>query len=158
MKKLLTLVAALLLSTGAFAQEKGDMAVNGTAGFSLTIYGGEAYAGFLLNAGFTYFVIDNLGVSLSASIEEHFHLTPSATYFMPLTERLYYTPTVSLDFLIKSPIGFGISLEYAAFEYRLNDHWALNTSLGELSLAFSGGTTVGLNINTGSALGVWYYL
>ena len=113
MKKLFTLAAALLLGASAFAQNQGDMAVKATTFFSYYNSHNKALdismdgTNFAIGAGFTYFVIDNLGVSLDATYAtgNTVALTPSVSYFIPIASNFYYTPTLGLSTCSGNQVG-----------------------------------------------------
>ena len=169
MKKLFTLAAALLLGASAFAQNQGDMAIKATTLFNywhsydktLGITTIDA-TNFEIGAGFTYFVIDNLGVNLDvtyASGANSVGITPSVSYFVPIASNFYYTPTLGFDFLIQNPFCFGIDLSFIGFEYRLNDLLAFDFSLGNLVFATDkNDTDFSIGVNTGGNIGVRFYL
>lgn len=167
MKKLFTLAAALLLGASAFAQNQGDMAVKATTFFSYYNSHNKALdismdgTNFAIGAGFTYFVIDNLGVSLDATYAtgNTVALTPSVSYFIPIASNFYYTPTLGLNFVIQDPFTFGIDLSYIAFEYRLNDLLAFDFTLGNLTFDTNEDSNdFSIGVNTGGNIGVRFYL
>ena len=170
MKKLFTLVAALLLGANAFAQNQGDMAIKATTYFNYDNHIDKATNGLLNNehtnfsigAGFTYFVIDNLGVNLDvtyASGANSVGITPSVSYFGPIASNFYYTPTLGFDFLIQNPFCFGIDLSFIGFEYRLNDLLAFDFSLGNLSFYTNeNANDFSIGVNNGGNIGVRFYL
>ena len=169
MKKFFTLVAALLLGANAFAQNQGDMAIKATTLFNywhsydktLNVTTIDA-TNFEIGAGFTYFVIDNLGVNLDvtyASGANSVAITPSVSYFVPIASNFYYTPTLGFDFVIQNPFSFGIDLSFIGFEYRLNDLLAFDFSLGNLTFATDkNDTDFSISVNTGGNIGVRFYL
>lgn len=168
MKKLFTLAAALLLGASAFAQNQGDMAIKATTAFSYynntnkTLGVTVDNTTFAIGAGFSYFVIDNLAVSLDlgyVSGADTFIITPSASYYVPLSSNFYYTPTLGFNFVIQDPFTFGIDLDVIAFEYRLNDLLAFNFALGNISFdtnKYDNDFTIGLN--AGGNVGIRFYL
>lgn len=169
MKKFFTLVAALLLGANAFAQSQGDMAIKATTFFNYwngtdkTLGINMESTTFEFGAGFTYFVIDNLGVSLDATYTANggnsVTLTPSVSYFVPVTSSFYYTPTLGFNFVIQDPFTFGIDLSFIAFEYRLNDLLAFDFSLGKLSWATNEDESdFNIGVNAGGNIGVRFYL
>ena len=169
MKKFFTLVAALLLGANAFAQNQGDMAIKATTLFNYwnntdkTLGITLDNTIFEIGAGFTYFVIDNLGVSLDATYTANggnsVTLTPSVSYFVPITSSFYYTPTLGFDFVIQDPFTFGIDLSFIGFEYRLNDLLAFDFSLGNLVFATNkNDTDFSIGVNNGGNIGIRFYL
>ena len=169
MKKLFTLAAALLLGASAFAQNQGDMAIKATTLFNYwnttdkTLGITMDATTFEIGAGFTYCVIDNLGVSLDATFTANggnsVTLTPSVSYFVPITSSFYYTPTLGLDFVIQDPFTFGVGLSFIGFEYRLNDLLAFDFSLGNLVFSTNeDDTDFSIGVNTGGNIGVRFYL
>ena len=169
MKKLFTLAIALILGANAFAQNQGDMAIKATTLFNYwnntdkTLGLTMDATTFEIGAGFTYFVIDNLGVSLDATFTANggnsVTLTPSVSYFVPITSSFYYTPTLGFDFVIQDPFTFGINLSFIAFEYRLNDLLAFDFSLGNLSFATDkNDNDFQIGVNNGGNIGVRFYL
>lgn len=169
MKKLFTLAAALLLGASAFAQNQGDMAIKATTLFNYwnntdktTGFALESTV-FEIGAGFTYFVVDNLGVSLDATYTANggnaVTLTPSVSYFVPIASNFYYTPTLGFDFVIQNPFTFGINLSFIGFEYRLNDLLAFDFSLGNLAFATDKNENdFSIGVNNGGNIGVRFYL
>lgn len=168
MKKLFTLAVALLFGASAFAQNQGDMAIKATAAFQYynstdkTLNITVDNTNFAIGAGFSYFVIDNLAVSLDlgyASGANSFLITPSVSYYVPLSSNFYYTPTLGFNFLIQDPFNFGVDLDVVAFEYRLNDLLAFNFGLGNISFdtdKYDNNFNIGLN--TGGNVGIRFYL
>lgn len=169
MKKLFTLAVAFLFGASAFAQNQGDMAIKATASFnynSTTTKGAVNLTAddtnFSGGLGFTYFVIDNLGVSLDVNYNGELDavgITPSVAYYVPLASNFFYTPTLGFDFIIRDPFRFGIDLHFAAFEYRMNDLLAFNFSLGAVSFATDNDFNIfNIGVNNGGSIGVRFYL
>ncbi len=169
MKKFFTLAAALILGANAFAQNQGDMAIKATASFNYNSTTTKGAVGITVDdtnfsggLGFTYFVIDNLGVSLDVNYNGDLDvvgITPSVAYYVPVANSFYYTPTLSFDFMIRDPFRFGIDLHFAAFEYRLNDLLAFNFSLGAVSFATDKDVNIfNVGVNNGGSVGVRFYL
>ena len=168
MKKLLVLFVALCIGATSFAQNQGDMAIKATASFSYNMtydktFGTSADGSvFFGGLGFTYFVIDNLGVALDVNYNGRLDavgIVPSVSYYLPIADNFYYTPTLGLNFIIRNPFRFGVDLHFAAFEYRLNDLLALNFSLGAVSFATDKNYNLfDIGVNNGGSLGVRFYL
>lgn len=168
MKKLFTFAVALILGANAFAQNQGDMAINATTYFNYwnstdkTLGVTMDATNFAIGAGFTYFVIDNLGVNLNVMYESGGNavsIAPGVSYFVPITSNFYYTPTLSLDFVIQDPFTFGVNLSFVAFEYRMNDLLAFDFSLGNLLFDTNKyDTDFQIGVNSGANIGVRFYL
>jgi hypothetical protein len=175
MKKILFTLCALILGLSAHAQTKGNIVIGGSlelsttgtktsithSGSTTTTEGdGEFMGGIGVNGG--YFINDNIligvGLGYNGTSEEDgtdinrqniFQLAPYASYYVKLSDKFYYTPTVKLGFefagnntldttdgSINNQISaFGIDLTFkpAAFEYRANEKIALGLSLGDLT-------------------------
>ena len=126
MKKTLAIIAGCLIAaTSAFAQEKGEMAIGGTLGFSggtsnsqsIVHINGERNASkmsknphgsFTIGPEFSYFVIDNLQLntgfrydmsSWKGSGSDHKYMFGiGLNYFVKITDRFYYAPGFYYDF------------------------------------------------------------
>ena len=98
MKKLFLTLCVALFSVGAFAQEKGEMAVGGSLNFNTDA------SMFGIGARYQYFIIDNLrgdgeftyyfkkdGVSM-------FTVLASANYLFPIADQFAVYPIAGLGF------------------------------------------------------------
>ena len=177
MKKFLVIVVAMVLcSSAAFAQQKGDKYIGGSAGVviqSIGIDGDSAVAaGFGIQPEFGYFVADKLklGVSLGYGIDSGMHtftLMPNISYYARLCDGLYYTPGLELGFAMGASEGFvvpgfGLSAHLFTLEFRPSEHFGFSANL--LSLNFvaltSGGATVSVvdfNLGMSPTVGFKYY-
>ncbi|MBO7314951.1 MAG: outer membrane beta-barrel protein [Alistipes sp.] len=141
------LLAVFTLSTtAASAQMKGDKFVGGDFGLGVTsnvLLGDSATAvefGIQPNVGF--FVADNfmLGFSLGYSVQGGDGAThtlmvgPKISYYVPLCDKLYYTPSVDAVFCYAATDGygfpgFGLELNILGLEYRPTQRIGLSASL-----------------------------
>ena len=177
MKKFLVIVVAMVLcSTAAFAQQKGDKYIGGSAGVVVQSLGidGEsaAAAGFGIQPEFGYFVADRLkvGASLGYGIDSGIHtftFMPNISYYARLCDGLYYTPGIELGLALGASDGyvlpgFGLAAHLFTLEFRPTEHFGFSANL--LSLNFvaltSGGATasmVNFNLGMNPTVGFKYY-
>ena len=163
MKKLLLTAIALMVVMGAFAQQKGDIYIGGNLGVGVTstIMESESATAveFTIQPNMGYFVADKfmIGFGLGYSIlggdgtTHTLTLGPKLSYFVPLCDKLYYTP--SLDILFCCAVldgysipGFGLGANIVGFEYQPTEHIGLSASL--LSLDYVMLSKNGLTLNT----------
>lgn len=125
MKKLFLTLCIALFSVGAFAQEKGDMAVGGSLNFSTDA------SMFGIGARYQYFFIDNLrgdgeftyyfkknGVSM-------FTVLASANYLFNVADNVHVYPIAGLGF---------IHAKSDAADYDFNDeHGSIHIKVGSAS-------------------------
>lgn len=165
MKKLFsTLLTLLVISLSTVsAQQKGDIYVGGNLGFGVTsaIVEGESAtaAEFALQPNVGYFVADKfmvgfgLGYSVTGGDGATHTLTlgPKLSYFVPICDKLYYTPSLDILFCCVasdgySIPGFGLGANIVGFEYQPTEHIGLSASL--LSLDYVMLSKEGLTLNT----------
>ena len=109
MKKLFLTLCVALFSVGAFAQEKGEMAVGGSLNFNTKA------SMFGIGARYQYFIIDNLrgdgeftyyfkkdGVSM-------FTILASANYLFNVADKVNVYPIAGLGMAHSSAGDFGVS-------------------------------------------------
>ena len=109
MKKLFLTLCVALFSVGAFAQEKGEMAVGGSLNFNTDA------SMFGIGARYQYFIIDNLradgeftyyfkkdGVSM-------FTFLASANYLIPIADQFAVYPIAGLGVAHSGAGDFGVS-------------------------------------------------
>lgn len=159
------LVAILALSVyDASAQKKGDKYVSGNLGLGVTsaIIQGESVAGvvFAVEPEVGFFPVDNLmlgfsvGYDLEAVSGDTAHtlfVGPKLAYYVPLCEKLYYTPSLQVGFCLVAADGagvpgFGLNASVFAVEYRPSERVGISGSL--LSLGYNLLASDGLVLNT----------
>ena len=161
MKNFLVIVVAMVLCTSAaFAQNKGDKYIGGYAGVqfqSVSLEGDSVTdAGFQIQPEFGYFVADRLkiGASVGYGITSGVHaltLAPNISYYAPLCKGLYYTPGIELGLAVGftegyAVPGFGFSAHLLTLEFRPTKHFGFSANL--FSLTYIGLTSDGLLLNT----------
>lgn len=161
MKKfIVTMVCAIVATFSVSAQQKGDVyigcdfgiGVNNTS-LSTSYYGrlrSETTMEFAIQPKFGVFVAKNfmIGVGVGYGVEsmdgEAVHaltLGPTFSYYVPLCEGLYYTPTIDLAYCLtafdgeKSFSGFGLGVTLFGLEYHPTPR--IGISGGLLSLDYS---------------------
>lgn len=161
MKKLFsTLIVLLVMSVSTvFAQQKGDIYVGGKFDVGVTSANSTTAVEFAIQLNMGYFVADKfmIGFDLGYSIlggdgtTHALALGPELSYFVPLCDKLYYTP--SLDILFCCAVsdgysipGFGLGANFVGFEYQPTEHIGLSASL--LSLDYVMLSKDGLTLNT----------
>lgn len=146
-KQILILLAIFVVSVSMVsAQKRGDLYVGGGIGFGVTsaILDGEsaAVAEFEISPNVGYFVADKLmvgfGVGYSVTggdgATHTLALGPKVSYFVPLCDKLYYTPSLDILFCcaasdgISIP-GFGLGVNIVGFEYKPTEHVGLSASV-----------------------------
>ena len=159
------LVAILALSTyDASAQQKGDKYVSGNLGLGVTsaIVQDVSATGvtFAVQPEMGFFPIDNLmlgfsvGYELESVLGDTTHtlfVGPKLAYYVPLCEKLYYTPSLQVGFCLFAADdggvpGFGLSASVFAVEYRPSERVGISGSL--LSLDYNLFASDGLVLNT----------
>lgn len=141
MKKLCLIIAALVLSTGAFAQKKW-------VGGATSISAASGVAAFEFSPEFGYFVTDDISVEVGlgfgfASSINAFATNVTGRYWVPVTDNLTYTPGLGLGFThgsadvgiatVKSSV-FDVNFYLGAFNYAINDRWAVGANFCSLKL------------------------
>ena len=174
MKKIALLfvaVMAMCVST-ASAQQKGEMYVGGTLGFSVASVGANGHmstgTSFSVAPEYGYFVADNIqvGVALEYGFSGGTHtmlIAPNIAYHLPIVDKFYYTPQLSIGGGFGADSGytagvFDLSLELAAFEYKPVENMGITMSLVNLEYArVEKANSVGFNFLTSPSVGFRYY-
>lgn len=168
MKRFLTLlVAVLLCSSAAFAQNKGDKYIGGNIGLTIQSAGtsdgdGGVAAGIGFAPEFGYFVGKNfrLGASIGYELSAGTHtftIAPNFAYYARLCDGLYYTPGLSVGFALAAAEGmaipgFALGLELFSLEFRPSEHFGFSAnlvSLNVVALSKYGVTMGGVGFNLG---------
>ena len=155
----------------------GNIGLNGggtsyssaSGGTKVTVKEPSAFS-FQIAPEFGIFVIDRLEVNIglgysltrsepnkhSTDSENYYDYTnlfiisPGVSYYVPVCDKLYYTPGLSLgvgfgneksqldsDLIEKNPLtSFGISLSFLEFEFRPCSHLGISLSAGELNYTY----------------------
>lgn len=164
-KKLLTTLVALFAISVSMvsAQQKGDFYVGGNLGLSTSsaIIQGESVTAteFAIQPNVGYFVADNLmvGLGIGYSVtggDGATHLLtvgPKLSYFVPVCDKLYYTPSLDILFCYAASDGygvpgFGLGLNIVGFEYRPTKRIGLSASV--LSFDYAMLSKEGITLNT----------
>lgn len=160
MKKLCLILAALALSTGAFAQK---MWVGGTA--SVVALSGATSINVAPEFGL--FVADDisveagLGAGFGKSIN-NFAANVVGRYWLPMADGLTYTPGVGLGFGRASVSGYGtnwfdLNLYLGAFNYQFNENWAVGANFCSLQLGdMFGDFTPAFELSTNTTFTIKY--
>lgn len=165
MKKLFsTLLTLLVISLSTVsAQQKGDIYVGGNLGFGVSsvILEGESAtaAEFTVQPNVGYFVADKfmVGLGLGYSVTGGDGAThtlavgPKLSYFVPICDKLYYTPSLDILFCYVASEGFGIpgfglGVNIVGLEYQPTERIGLSASL--LSLDYVMLSKEGMTLNT----------
>lgn len=165
MKKLLTTLVTLFAISVSMvsAQQKGDFYVGGNLGFSTSsvIIKGESATAteFAIQPHVGYFVADNLMVGLGIGYSvaggdgatHSLAVGPKLSYFVPMCDKLFYTPSLDVLFCYAASEGygvpgFGLGLNIAGFEYRPTKRVGLSASV--LSFDYVMLSKEGLTVNT----------
>lgn len=164
MKKFLaTLLVLFAASTSVvYAQQKGDIYVGGNLQFGLSsaiVEGASATATeFMIQPNMGVFVADkfmvgfDLGYSalVGDSTTHTLVVGPKFSYFIPLCDKLYYTPTLDIAFCYAVSDGFGLpgfglGANFVCFEYQPTEHIGLSASM--LSLNYIMFSRAGITVN-----------
>ncbi len=177
MKRFLVIVVAMVLCTSAaFAQNKGDKYIGGYAGVALqnVSIDGESATGvsFAIRPEFGYFVADRLkiGASVAYGIESGINILtiePNISYYARLCDGLYYTPGIDLGLALGFAEGytfpgFGFSANLGTLEFRPTEHFGFSANLFSLTfvvMSMEGITGSAVNVNLGvtPSVGFKYY-
>ena len=187
MKKILvTLICAFATLGVASAQQKGEIYVGGDFGVgvnntSMAIkdfgkLGSSTNVDFTIQPKVGFFVADNLmlGFGLGYSLDSvedttnhAFTIGPSLSYYIPLCEKLYYTPTLDLAFCYAATDdngvpGFGIGVTLFGMEYRPSKKIGISGNLLSFNytLLAKNGTrinTVDFGLTINPTIGVKFY-
>lgn len=171
MKKTLLTTIAMLALTSAFAQQKGDISLNGSIGYDITnsatkndnlIIKQKGDRNFRFTAGADYFIIDNLSVGLDLSYDLGmnpktigddtlfsktgiFAIIPNVSYHIKLCDRLYYTPEFEIG------IGFGENSEPINASQRIKSGFTVfSMALNPAKIEFRPIDNLGLTLSFGS--------
>lgn len=173
MKKItfLFVVMAMFALTSS-AQKKEQMYVGGTLGFSIQNYSSNGYStsatSFNITPEFGYFFADRfkvgaeLGYALSGGVHTLL-VMPNIAYYLPIVDKLYYTPQFSVGGGIVAASGyanaaFAMSLNLAAIEYQPAQNMAISLSLVDLSYTRANQTNgIGFYFLTTPTVGFRYY-
>jgi hypothetical protein len=174
MKKITILFVAVIamFATSANAQEKGEMYVGGTLGFSIASVGANGHmatgGSFNVTPEFGYFVADNLkiGAELTYGISGGTHtmlLMPNVAYYLRIVDKLYYTPQLSLGGGFAADSGysagaFAVSLHLASLEFKPVENMGISVGLVDLNYTrVSKSNGVGFNFLTSPSVGFRFY-
>ena len=181
MKKLIICLLAIvgLYMNHASAQQKGDFYLGGNLGVNVTsvsVSGESASAAeFGIAPEIGYFVTDRfmLGLGLSYNIASGdaathtFTIGPKFSYYAPICDNLYYTPSLEVAFAYGSSSGlnmsgFGLGLSCFGLEFRPSKHLGFSASILSVNYVMLSryGVTinnVGLNISASPTIGFKYY-
>lgn len=174
MKKITILFVAVaaMFASAASAQQKDDMYVGGTLGFGVSSIGTNGYmstsASFNVAPEFGYFIADNIkiGVELAYGVSGGTHslmLMPNAAYYLPIVDKLYYTPQLSVGGGFGANSGytagsFALSLNLASLEYKPVENMAISIGLVNLNYVRMEKTNnVGFGFLTSPSVGFRYY-
>ena len=156
---IVTMVCAIVATFSVSAQQKGDVYIGcdfgigvNNASISMSDYGSLGSATsveFAIQPKFGVFVAKNfmIGVGVGYGVESMdgatvhaLTLGPTFSYYVPLCEGLYYTPTIDLAYCLaasdgESLSGFGLGVTLFGLEYRPTPR--IGISGGLLSLDYS---------------------
>ncbi len=160
------ILLALAMTTGAFAQK---MWVGGSLSLSAT----SNTHNLDLRPSFGYFVAEQISVEGNINFDfntttNNYALVAVGRYWMPITDAVSYTPGVALDFNVvdydndysslKTDFAFGIGLQLGAFNYAVNDNWAVTANFCTLNLnRLFDDAYVNFGLSTSTTLTVRYF-
>ena len=149
MKKYITLLvmAMALLTTTANAQKKGESYVGGNLKVALSASGSNGYMStgtyFGIAPGFGHFIADNVkvGGEIAYEVSSNAHviaISPNIAYYLPITNKLYYTPEVCIGGGVGIYSGyvasiFSLTLNLATFECKPTESMGVAISLINLN-------------------------
>lgn len=162
MKKFCMIALALVMTTGAFAQK---MWLGGTAAVSAS-----GTATLNINPTFGYFITEDisvegeLGLSFGSN-RANYGLTVVGRYWLPISEKLSYTPGLSLGFGVAhdsywdtTTSNFNIAIKLGSFHYKLNDKWMLGANFSSFTLNdLGGGNYTYFSLGTSTTISVNYF-
>lgn len=162
MKKFCMIALALVMTTGAFAQK---MWLGGTAAVSAS-----GTATININPTFGYFITEDISVEgelglLFGSNRANYGLTVVGRYWLPISEKLSYTPGLSLGFEVAhdsywdtTTSNFNIAIQLGSFHYKLNDKWMLGANFSSFTLNdLGGGNYTYFSLGTSTTISVNYF-
>lgn len=179
MKKFLVIAVALMLCTSAaFAQNKGDKYIGGYIGVNHqnvsidSASANDTSFGFHLEYG--EFIANRvlLGANVGYAYDSEtnaYTVTIGGAYYVPLCEKLYYTPGIGFGaaFGTSASIsevasGFGVSASLFSLEFKPTQHFSISASIVSLDyiwLTYGGYAINTLNFNFGlnPTVGFKYY-
>jgi hypothetical protein len=143
---LLIAIAALYISPSN-AQKRGDRFFGGNLRFALSSSGSNGYMStgtfFGIAPEFGYLVADRvkIGGKIGYEVSSNAHavtLTPNIAYYLPIIDRLYYTPQLNIGGGVGVYSGyvagiFTLDMELVSFEYRPTERTGISTSLASLN-------------------------
>lgn len=162
MKKLCMILLALVMTTGAFAQK---MWLGGTASVSAS-----GTATLNMAPTFGYFLAENisvegkLGLTFGSNLGKY-GLTATGRYWLPINEKLSYTPGISLGFGIthdsywdSTTTNFDFAIQLGSFHYKVNDKWMLGANFSSFTLNdLGGGNYTYFSLGTSTTISVNYF-
>lgn len=183
MKRFLVIAVALMLCTSAaFAQNKGDRYVGGYAGINLQSTFTESVKTRSISYDFKFeyaeFIANHvkLGVNFgyaNANSTHAYTITIDGAYYIPLCEKLYYTPGVEFGtvfgqknmgdvFYDINARGIGVRANIFTLEFKPTKHFGISTSIVSLDyiwLTYRDYSSNTLNFNFGinPTVGFKYY-
>lgn len=171
MKKMvrkLFLLGLLALSSNAYAQQKGDMFVGGNIGFEIATTNSISASSFTIAPEFGYFVTKNLKIGASleygVGLGTHvFTVNPNVAYYVPITDKLSYTPQANIHAGLGASDGyksgvFGFGLNFASFEYKPTNKFAITASLINFNYVYTDESHVAsFDLLTSPTIGFRYY-
>ena len=169
----------LIAAIGAFAttvnaQEKGDFYLGGTLGLGVSSSGSNGYmhtsTEFNIAPEVGFFVIDNLklGAKLEYAVSSSRHtftFAPNASYYLPIVDKLYYTPQLSIGGGMGIENGgyvdgvFCVSFNLLSLEYKATKNFALSMNLVDIDYCMIAGhyDSVYFHLLNRPSVGVRYY-
>jgi hypothetical protein len=149
MKKFLVIVVAMVLcSSAAFAQQKGDKYIGGAVGVNLQSIKIESDSAtdfsFGVNLEYAEFLANRfkVGVGFGYARTSGVHVldvSANVAYYVPLCEKLYYTPSVGIsalcgiaDSVPETGYGVGFSASLFSLEFMPKEHFSISLNLVSL--------------------------
>lgn len=179
MKKFLVIAVAMVFcSSAAFAQQKGDKYIGGAVGVNLQSVKIESETAtdfsFGVNLEYAEFLANRfkMGAGLGYARTSGAHVldvSVNAAYYVPLCEKLYYTPGVGIsalygiaDSLSEKGYGVGFSASLFSLEFKPKEQFSISlnlVSLDYLWFSYCGYSIDALNFNFGlnPTVGFKYY-
>ena len=179
MKKLLVIVVAMVLcSSAAFAQQKGDKYIGGTVGVNLQSINIESESATDFSFGFSLEYAEflanrfKMGVGLGYAKTSGVHVLDmgvDVAYYVPLCEKLYYAPGLGIaavyglaDSVSGTGMGVGFSVTLFNLEFKPKDNFSISVNLASLDyvwLNYAGYSIDALNFYFGlnPTVGFNYY-